>query len=170
MSIIAKYKRYKIRRYLKKNYPKVEIGRDFIFEKFNSIVFKGYCYIGPESYWAAIGGIEIGDNVIFGPRTTLWTYNHNYNSKESIPYGGDDIFGKIVIEDNVWVGLGAVILPGVIIGEGAVIGAGSVVANDISSCSIVVGNPAKEVKKRNLTDYQELKNSDKRYLKLKREL
>lgn len=56
--------------------------------------------------------------------------------------------GNIIIEDDVWIGQGAIILSGVTIGRGSVIGAGAVVAKDIPPYSIVVGNPGKVIKKR----------------------
>ena len=56
--------------------------------------------------------------------------------------------GDIIIGNDVWVGYGATILSGVKIGDGAVIGANAVVSRDVEPYSIVVGNPAKEVKKR----------------------
>ena len=56
----------------------------------------------------------------------------------------------IRVGSNVWIAAKATILPGVTIGEGAVIGACAVVSKDVSSWSVVVGNPAKEVGSRNL--------------------
>ena len=56
--------------------------------------------------------------------------------------------GDIIIGNDVWIGLGAVILSGVTIGDGAVIGAGAVVSKDVSPYAIAVGNPASEVGKR----------------------
>ena len=60
-----------------------------------------------------------------------------------MPYKGDTIIGN-----DVWIGQNAVILPGVHIGDGAIIGANSVVGSNVAPYSIVVGNPAKEIKKR----------------------
>lgn len=56
--------------------------------------------------------------------------------------------GDVVVGNDVWIGNGAVILSGVTIGDGAVIGASAVVTKDVNTYSIVVGNPAHEVKKR----------------------
>jgi acetyltransferase-like isoleucine patch superfamily enzyme len=56
--------------------------------------------------------------------------------------------GDIIIGNDVWIGWGSTILSGVTIGDGAVVGAEAVVAKDIAPYSIVVGNPAREVKKR----------------------
>ncbi|WP_437126865.1 MULTISPECIES: DapH/DapD/GlmU-related protein [Paenibacillus] len=57
----------------------------------------------------------------------------------------------MVIEDGVWVGSGAIIVPGVTIGKGSVIGAGSVVTKDIPANVIAVGNPCKVLRK--ITDH-----------------
>ena len=55
---------------------------------------------------------------------------------------------KIIIEDDVWVGLGSILLSGVKIGEGSIIAAGSVVTKDVESYSIYAGNPARKIKNR----------------------
>ncbi|WP_300964598.1 CatB-related O-acetyltransferase, partial [uncultured Helicobacter sp.] len=62
---------------------------------------------------------------------------------ENLPLKGDTIIGN-----DVWIGQNATILPGVHIGDGAIIGANSVVGSNVAPYSIVVGNPAKEIKKR----------------------
>jgi acetyltransferase-like isoleucine patch superfamily enzyme len=56
--------------------------------------------------------------------------------------------GKVVIEDDVWLGMGVKILPGVTIGRGSVIGAGSVVDRSIPSGSVAVGIPCKVIRQR----------------------
>lgn len=56
--------------------------------------------------------------------------------------------GDTVIGNDVWIGQNAVILPGVTIGDGAIIGANSVVGSDVSPYAVVVGNPAREIRKR----------------------
>jgi acetyltransferase-like isoleucine patch superfamily enzyme len=136
------------------------------FEYKVNISFKGTCYIGPHAYWSGKGGIEIGNNVIFGPNTTIWSTSHNIHSKKSIPYGdkSEDLNAPVKIGDNTWIGLGAIILKGVTIGEGAVIGAGSVVTKDVPPCAIVVGNPGKVINYRDEQEYNRLKNENKFYL------
>ena len=64
---------------------------------------------------------------------------------------GFEITSKpITIKDNVWVATGAIVLPGVTIGAGAVVAAGSVVVKDVEPWTVVGGNPAKFIKKREL--------------------
>jgi acetyltransferase-like isoleucine patch superfamily enzyme len=158
-------------RKLKKKYKTVQFMSHSYFEFSDNITFKGYAYIGPDAYWSAKGKIEVGNNVIFGPRTILWTYTHNYMSENYIPYGksDEDIIKNIIIEDNVWIGLGVTILPGVRIGEGAVIGMNSLVTKDIPSCAVVAGNPAKIIKYRDIKVYKKLKEENKLYLEYKYE-
>lgn len=88
------------------------------------------------------GGIFIKDNVLIGNNVILTTLNHDIN-----PYSRGNINVKsIIINSNVWIGSGAIILPGVEIGEGAIISAGSVVNKDIQPNVIVGGVPAKIIK------------------------
>jgi len=159
-SIISTYKTVK---YLKAKYPDARIANLKLNFKEN-VVFKGYSYVGPGGFWYAKGGIIVGNNVIFGPETVLWTANHNYNSDEMIPYGGEDVVKAIVIEDNVWIGMRTMILPGVTVGEGAVVAAGSVVVKDVPKCAIVGGNPAKVLKYRDIDKYDSMKEKGLFYL------
>jgi acetyltransferase-like isoleucine patch superfamily enzyme len=62
----------------------------------------------------------------------------------------DLITRPITVEDNVWIATGAMILPGVTIGEGAVVAAGAVVTKDVEPWTVVGGNPARFIKKREL--------------------
>lgn len=98
---------------------------------------------------ACNGTIFLGDNVLVGQNTLITTGNHKYkNSKIPIIRQGFGRFNKVVIEDNVWIGAGVIILPNVTIGKGSVIGAGAVVTKDVQPLSIMGGVPAKIIKKR----------------------
>lgn len=99
------------------------------------------------SYFVKDAYIEIGNNVVIAPDVTFYSAGHNYKYCD-LP----DIASSIIIEDYVWIGGKTIVLPGVRIGKGAVIGAGSVVSKDIPPFSIAVGNPAKIIKERGLTD------------------
>ena len=103
------------------------------------------------------GGVSIGNNVLFASKVFISTNSHGVYSdrwegtKQSdpdIPPEQREVYGKpVTIEDNVWVGNGAMILMGVNIGRGAVIGAGSIVTKDVPAHSIVAGAPARVIKK-----------------------
>ncbi len=88
-----------------------------------------------------VNTITIGDNVMFGPRVSIYTATHPIDSEirnEGLEYGE-----AVSIGDNVWVGGSATINPGVSIGDNSIIGAGSVVVKDIPENVIAVGNPCK---------------------------
>lgn len=101
------------------------------------------CFIQQCCTFFGRGGIEIGNGVYIGPKVNLITINHDPNpDNRTATYGR-----KIVIEDKVWIGINATILPGVHIGYGAIVGAGSVVTHDVEPMTIVAGNPARVIKK-----------------------
>jgi acetyltransferase-like isoleucine patch superfamily enzyme len=94
-----------------------------------------HCYI------QARNGITIGNNVRIGPGVGIISASHDlddYDSHKATP--------PIEIGSNVWIGMNAVILPGVTIGNNVAIGAGSIVVADIPDNSIAVGNPCKVIK------------------------
>ena len=91
--------------------------------------------------------IVIGNNVAIAPEVKIFSASHDYQDI-SLPDYGEGIY----IEDYVWIGGGAIILPGVKIGKGSVIGAGSIVTHDIPDWSVAVGNPARVIKKRVLNE------------------
>jgi maltose O-acetyltransferase len=89
--------------------------------------------------------IVIGNNVIFGPRVSLFTANHAIDSLERIQGG---CYAKpIHVEDNVWIGGNVTVLPGVTIGRNAIIGAGSVVTRSVPADVIAAGNPCRVIRK-----------------------
>jgi maltose O-acetyltransferase len=81
--------------------------------------------------------IKIGNNVTIAPQAYLLA--HDASTKSSINYTK---IGSITIEDNVFIGARALIMPGVTIGKNSIIGAGSIVTKSIPADSIAVGNPA----------------------------
>ncbi len=89
--------------------------------------------------------ISIGANVQIGPRVMFETVNHSLDYVAGV--GRQTISQPIVVNDEVWIGAGAIILSGVTIGRGAVVAAGAVVAKDVEACSVVGGVPAKVIKR-----------------------
>lgn len=94
-------------------------------------------------------GLKIGDDCMIAPRVAIFAANHEFRDR-SVPMRTQGMTSKggVTIEDDVWIGTGAIIVDGVTIGRGAVIGAGSVVTKDVPPFSMVAGNPAKEIGKR----------------------
>lgn len=146
----------------------VDIMKKVILHDIENIKFGEYIYIGPQCEFIAEGGIEIGDNVIFGPDVKIWTMNHNYHSTEMVPYDSKHITKKVVIGDNVWIGHGARIAPGTEIGDGCVIGMSAVVRGKIPPLSVVIGNPGQIVNKRDEAIYREIIKKEGYYYKMKK--
>ena len=106
------------------------------------------CFLGEYNVVRGQGGVSIGNDVYTGPMVQIVAVNHVYRDLDR-PIREQGITARgIVIEDDVWLGAGAVVLDGVTIGRGSVIGAGAVVAGDIPPYSLAVGTPAKAVKNR----------------------
>jgi acetyltransferase-like isoleucine patch superfamily enzyme len=94
-----------------------------------------------------IGPVEIGNNVNLAQGITVTALNHNFSdANKRIDEQGVST-NPVTIEDDVWVGANAVILPGVTIGEHCVVAAGAIVTKDVPPHSLVAGVPAKVIKK-----------------------
>ena len=96
------------------------------------------------------GDVKIGNHVMIAPNVSVYTRTHKYD-KIKIPMvlSGETSTQTVVIEDDVWIGINAVILPGIRIGKGSIVGANAVVTKDVEPYSIVGGVPAKLIRKRN---------------------
>jgi len=95
------------------------------------------------------GGVKIGKNVLIATHSVITSQGHDV--KATI-FKDSTMKGEIIIEDNVWIGAGVIVLPNVIIGKNSIIAAGSVVSKNIPSDSIAIGSPAKVVSKRELSE------------------
>ena len=100
----------------------------------NVIINKGATILSP-------GKVEIEDNVLIGPEVKIATVDHDFYDRHSLLH-----FGKVTIKENAWVGIGAIICPGVTIGKNAVVAAGAVVTKDVPDNVVVGGNPARFIK------------------------
>ncbi|WP_417787282.1 sugar O-acetyltransferase [Stutzerimonas xanthomarina] len=85
--------------------------------------------------------VRIGSGAQIGPAAQIYAADHPRSAEER--RSGLEFGRPVVIGENVWIGGGAIILPGVTIGDDAVIGAGSVVTRDVAAGTTVVGNPAR---------------------------
>ncbi|MFM5254275.1 sugar O-acetyltransferase [Aeromonas hydrophila] len=85
--------------------------------------------------------IRIGAEVMIGPNVQIYTAAHALDADERIL--GVETALPVTIEDRVWIGGGAILLPGITIGREAIVGAGAVVTKDVPAGARVVGNPAR---------------------------
>ena len=100
------------------------------------------------------GVVEIGNHVLIGPRVLIYSRNHEY--KDCTIYISEQgaVAAKVVIEDDVWLCAGAIILPGVRVAKGTVVAAGAVVTKDTEPYSIVAGVPAVKIGERNEPEHR----------------
>ena len=112
------------------------------------IVIGDNCLIGYRFCALAAEDILIGKNVIMASDVTIVAHNHGMDVTSSVPYKDQSLQASAVrVGDNCWIGDNVVILPGVTIGKNVVIGAGSIVTKDMPDDVVVVGNPARVIKK-----------------------
>lgn len=103
------------------------------------------CFFNFNCVFLDVAPIRFGDGVLVGPNVQFLTPTHPVNpvDRKALWEGGL----PITVGDNVWIGGGAILLPGVTVGENSIVGAGAVVSRDVPENSIVVGNPARVIKR-----------------------
>lgn len=119
-----------------------------------NIHFGNNCEVNLNCTFLDTNKITIGNNALIAPNVQIYTAFHPTNAVDRFgepKADGSFEFCKtqtapVTIGDNVWIGGGAIILPGVTIGSNVVIGAGSVVTRDIPSDTIAVGNPCRVIR------------------------
>jgi maltose O-acetyltransferase len=85
--------------------------------------------------------VRIGDGVLFGPKVQVYTATHPLDPASRRE--GWEMAHPITVEDDVWIGGGAILCPGVRIGAGTTVGAGSVVTRDLPAGVLAAGNPCR---------------------------
>ena len=97
------------------------------------------------------GGLKIGSKCAIAAGVIIYTQTNQYNAYPELPIVEQGTrYAPVIIGDDVWIGAGSIILPGVTIGDHAVVGAGSVVTRDIAPATSVVGTPAQPIKTRSI--------------------
>lgn len=100
-----------------------------------------------------VANVEIGDNVMFGPRVGIYTAGHPIDPEVRVR--GLELGTSISIGNNVWIGANVTLNPGIKIGDNAIIGSGAVVTKDIPANTIAAGNPCRVIR--------EITEADKAY-------
>ena len=101
------------------------------------------------------GNILIGENTLFGPNVFISSGKHHYKLRSKTIreqdadalafYPKEDVYSKISIGNDCWIGVNSVIMSGVVLGNGVIVGAGSIVTKSFSDYSIIAGVPAKVI-------------------------
>ena len=127
---------------------RVKIWRDVWVDDYRKLVIGDQVSIGKSAMIQCIGGVTIGNNVMIGHGVQIISAGHYIpEAGESMRFSGLHA-APIVIEDDVWIGAGAIILPAVVIAKGAVIAAGAVVTKPVAPNTIVGGVPANFIRSR----------------------
>ncbi|AKC61645.1 maltose acetyltransferase [Clostridium sporogenes] len=132
----------------------VWITAPFFVDYGNNIYLGNNCEVNMNCTFLDDNKIIIGNNALIAPNVQIYTAFHPTNAQErfgEVKEDGSFEFCKtqtapVVIGNNVWIGGGVIIMPGVTIGDNVVIGAGSVVTKDIPSNKIAYGNPCRVVR------------------------
>jgi putative colanic acid biosynthesis acetyltransferase WcaF len=111
----------------------------------SALVIGNGCAFGARTHLYNLGGLEVGDQVTVSQDVYVCGGTHDYTQPTN-PL----VRKKVVIRSYAWVAAGAFIGPGVTIGEGAVVGARAVVMKDVEPWTVVGGNPARFIKKREM--------------------
>jgi acetyltransferase-like isoleucine patch superfamily enzyme len=106
-------------------------------------------YIGRFAQINAWRNVDIGDHVLRADRVFISDADHNYlDTNAPIRLQGDSFRGAVTLREGCWIGIGAVILPGVTIGRNSVVAANAVVTKDVPDGVVVGGIPAKIITQR----------------------
>jgi acetyltransferase-like isoleucine patch superfamily enzyme len=144
-NILTFFPNHKIRISYLKNILKMKIGKSCFIHM--GARFEGKITIGNNTVigrnCVLIGEIIIKNNVSITAETYIFTFSHEVNSPQFVSFNK-----PVIIDDYVWIGARAIVLPGIHLGKGSVLGAASTATKDIPAFSIFAGAPAKEIGKR----------------------
>ncbi len=126
-----------------------DVWIDIINKKSNPLLIIGdYSDLGKRTFISVASKVVIGRKVLIAPNVHITDHNHQYQNP-NIPVINQGITAPLPVEigDGTWIGINAVILPGIKIGKNCVIGANSVVTNSVPNFCVAAGNPAKVIKR-----------------------
>lgn len=163
MMIVEYLKRLRDLYLVKVKWSRYRFGKRFHAGRSVVLWARNEIFIGDDVYIGRHSQIEcdaiIGNNVMFGNGVALvGRYDHNFqqigtptrraSQIRDADYSWKGLQSKVVVEDDVWIGYGAIVLSGVTLKEGSIVAAGSVVTKDVEAYAIVGGNPARKIGER----------------------
>lgn len=150
----TKHKNQILQQLLGKSGTNLWITPPFFVDYGENIFFGNNCEVNLNCTFLDANRIQIGDNALIAPNVQIYTAFHpthaadrfgDINAADSFTFCKTQT-APVIIGDNVWIGGGVIILPGVTIGDNVVIGAGSVVTHDIPDHTIAYGNPCRVIR------------------------
>jgi len=128
----------------------VYVGHNTMLKAYykNTMEFEGNNWIGQGCFLHSGGGIRLGRHAGLGPFVKILSHQHVEENVDKPLSVSRQEFKQVVIEEACEVGMGSIILPGVTIGRYSIVGAGAVVTKNVEPYSVVMGVPARVVRKR----------------------
>lgn len=137
----------------------IQIGEHVFIDSFvriravggeGDIQISNNCFINSGCVIFSGNGVFMGEWVLVGPNCTIAPTNHSFGDLNTLirHQGFTPSRGGVVIEDNVWIGAGSILLDGAIVRTGAVIGAGSLVRGEVAANCVYAGNPLRFIRHR----------------------
>lgn len=125
--------------------PHARVLSGFRVTSADKVHIGAHCNFAQNVFITGGGGVRIGDWVGFGPDVKVWSVNHRFDDPDTHwqLQGWDE--KEVVIEDDVWLGAGVFVMPGVTIRRGAIISACTVLNKSVPAYAIVAGNPGRVV-------------------------
>jgi acetyltransferase-like isoleucine patch superfamily enzyme len=128
----------------------VYIGHDTILKGYykNEVIIKDNVWIGQGCFFHGAGGLVIGSAVGIGPHVKIHTARHQDQGKNAPILFQSLEFEAVIIEDDVNIGIGSMIMPGIVIRQGTMVGANAVVTKSFPPYSVIAGVPAHLIRMR----------------------
>lgn len=141
-------KLYFWKRYLKSVGDNVVIHPSVLIRGAENIVIGNDVNVNHGSELYGAGGLTIGEGSMIAYNVMIFTDSRKFKSEQPLKSLKGRIINPVTIGNDVWIGAGAIILPGVKIANHAIVAAGSIVTSSVNEWDIVAGNPAKKVSNR----------------------
>lgn len=124
----------------------VYFGTNVVLKNVSNISFGSNVSVHDFCYIDGLSGLVVGNNVSIAHSCSILTFNHTWSDPNQPIKYNPVISEKVIIEDDVWIGCGVRIMPGVTIGTRSVMAAGSVVTKSVLPGTLVAGVPARKIK------------------------